>query len=261
MDKDLWGTVKKHFIPVIILIFLGNNGFAKSRENIPSGLFLSGNFGFGIYENLAKAKNHPFVDSVFLDKRNGCLCAGFKLEYGYSIVDIRFVYDKKWYDVSKNPVPSDTSLDTSYAFGATYIPLTIGVHTLPSSLPFQVVPEIGFCWNNEYISKKHRGAKEAYREEIRETGTMCGISCIYDRYLVGGMLFFKGGYFFSNLPTFKMNTYYLQCRLTGANSKNKTLFFGEGETGFSMKTDGRKSFYISFGFGLNLLTLSELGTI
>ncbi|MDD2890136.1 MAG: hypothetical protein PHE49_05790 [bacterium] len=261
MDKDLWGTVKKHFIPVIILIFLGNNGFAKSRENIPSRLFLSGNIGLGGYENLAKAKNHPFVDSSFLIKSNGCYGLGIKLEYSYSLIEVGIIAGGQIWGYTKASVLSDTSTDTSYSAGGSSILIPVGIHTLPSKWPVQVIPEVGFCcYNNEYINKGH-GTHLTYNEEIKKSGTMCGISCIYYRYLVGGMLFFKGGYFFSNLPTFKINTYYLQCRLTGANSKNKTLFFGEGETGFSMKTDGRKSFYISFGFGLNLLTLSELGTI
>jgi hypothetical protein len=143
--------MKKSIFLVVILVLFASKGFANLKENVPSGLFLSGNFGLCSYDNLAMAKNHPFVDSNLIVSHGGSWC-GLKAEYTYSIVDVRTSYGilSPWAIIIRG---QDTIIDSVYSMWATYMPLTVGIHTLPAKWPVQIVPEVGFFYDHEWIEK------------------------------------------------------------------------------------------------------------
>jgi hypothetical protein len=246
--------MKKNIFLVVMLVLFASKGFANLKENVPSGLFLSGNIGLGSFENLAMAKNHTFVDSNFTHPPLQTYM-GIELKYAKSIFDIETKY------IGSGSNEWSLGNDTILSAGDIYIPLKVGINTLPSYWYGQFIPEFGYFYYEEHLSKDFIGSEKdisIYSEKLNGNGFLYGFSLIGMIRAIETNFSLEFNYSHNCLEKIKIDNYLLQAIACGKEPSGiYSLLLGCG-IGLSTKTDGRRSYYASIELGVNLFAINEL---
>jgi hypothetical protein len=225
------------FIVFIISLF-SDNAMAfnelNSKENVWA---VSAGLGKPKYDNLAKARGHPPNDMA---NDNGISYWTMDANCNYSIIDMGAGFH--------GCGGSSSSPDTSFGISSIYLTAKIGIRTLPYSWFIQLIPEIGYFYYGEILSKKLLNSTQyIYKEEVIATGFAPGISGMCEIY--SGIVV-NAGCFYNNVKKFEINNYYAELRYYPSlkDIPKNTAFFAI-EAGMSKKTDGREYSYFGLKVG------------
>lgn len=228
-------------------------GFVIKENNIfPKGAYFSFEVGLPHYENLAKARNHPLS---YLADYKVFLCGAGTISYNAQRWDA-----EAFLNITHQGDMVVYLEDTMCAFNQLYTGLKAGLHTLPSYLPVNVIPEIGYLYFDEYLKKYDKNDYNItyYNEELKGFSLAPGFSVLY-KYTD---IFLKCTYFHNNIGTVKMDNYIVDLRwypnTAKADKNNYELFIGI-ESGLTNKTDGRIFYYLSGKIGGNLVEMIKEG--
>ena len=228
----------------ILILFLSTK--MEATTNTPSGLVLSGGLGVGRYENITMARGHTYTLGSPTDLGTNGTIFGIGIASTFLMFDIDACL--KGYSVAY------TRNDSARAANDPGVTFKGGVHILPSKWAIQLTPEIGYFYINEYVVVSCNNV-DVYREELKDKWFLIGAS---NTWRINNTNCFKFSYFHSHNNQVEIDNYSLQWRrfLWGKQEDYFGYFGFEGQ--LSTKSDGRKSYGISFISGLNLLKANQM---